>query len=91
MLTMDTLREKLPNAGNVMQTLGLGNGGARTSYTSTIALLALGATAGAALALLLSGRSSERLREEVREQAAAWRERVAPSAPPRTDWTESAA
>lgn len=87
MLKTEMLREKLPSAEELLHALGLQYAQSSTHYVNTLAVFALGAMTGAALALLLAPASGRQLREDVREQVTAWREGIAPGTSPHRDAT----
>jgi hypothetical protein len=77
---MKSLRETLPSTGDVLQQIGLEKVRPPTSGLTAFATFAIGAVAGAALAVLFAPRAGRAMRQALREHLAASRERaVAPT------------
>jgi hypothetical protein len=74
---MKTLREHLPSADDVLRQVGLEREQPATSMASGVAVFALGAVAGAALAVFVTERASRAIRRTLRKRLHARRERGA--------------
>ena len=74
---MKTLRESLPSANDVLHQVGLEREHRATSVPTAMAAFALGAVAGAALAVLFIPRMRRAIRQTLRGRPQTPRERVA--------------
>jgi hypothetical protein len=74
---MKTLRESLPSADDVLHQVGLEQVHPAPAVLTAMAAFALGAVAGAALAVLFTPRTGRAIRQTLRQRLHTWRQRVA--------------